>query len=110
MIKLNVPRFLVEDVVDVSVGKDQICAISSFTAIVCWNYTNEGYKLMYVPDPLYKKGSAKHISTSYNKHCGVDSNNTLTCWGKHQFNTNRSNDRKYDQKFSDDRVDTVSVG
>jgi len=34
--KLSIPSQLVEDVVDVSAGNKQICAISSQNATICW--------------------------------------------------------------------------
>jgi len=57
LVKLPLPKFLMDDVVDVSVGKTHICVVSSYKAIVCFNYANKGYNrisynLMKVPAPL----------------------------------------------------------
>jgi len=43
LVKLPLPKFLMDDVVDVSVGKTHICVVSSYKAIVCFNYANKGY-------------------------------------------------------------------
>lgn len=41
LVYLPVPRFLQEGCLDVSAGKEQICAISSLAAVVCWTYNAE---------------------------------------------------------------------
>jgi len=96
----------------VSVGKDQLCAISNRNAIVCWSYLSEGYKLQFVPRPLYLADNAKSVSTSSNKHCGITNTNILTCWGLDQFDFNRPTlDRRYKELIeADKKIVTVSVG
>lgn len=100
------------DVTDVSVGKDQLCAISNRSAIVCWSYLSEGYKLQYVPRPLYLADNAKSVQTGSNKHCSIDNKNSLICWGLDQFDFNRpTKDRRYKELIeADKKILMVSVG
>lgn len=73
----KVPKFLNENVIEVSAGEDNICAISSKKALVCWSFSGNLLQLQFVPKQLYTEDTAKSVSTGYNKHCGVDNLNKL---------------------------------
>lgn len=44
--KLQIPRFLKEGVVDVSVGQEQICAVSANSSVTCWRYNSRGSQML----------------------------------------------------------------
>jgi len=82
-------------VIEVSAGEDNICAISSKKALVCWSFSGNLLQLQFVPKQLYTEDTAKSVSTGYNKHCGVDNLNKLYCWG---INLSENNSNSNNQK------------
>lgn len=64
--KLKLPPSLKGEVKDVSAGQDQICAVSSKSAVICWTYNRSGYLILDVPHWLRKAGSALRIHAGYN--------------------------------------------
>lgn len=64
--KLKLPPSLNGEVKDVSAGQEQICAVSSKSAVICWTYNRSGYLILDVPHWLRKAGSALRIHAGYN--------------------------------------------
>lgn len=59
---------------------------------------------------MFFKDNAKLVDTRYNKHCGVDSNSVLTCWGLNKFDGRKPKaDRRFKAVFQGP-VKSVSVG
>jgi len=100
--KLQTPRSLKGEVLDVSVGAEQICAVSAKSAVTCWTYTSRGVQVLYVPNRLRKPDSALRVHSAYDKHCAIGSDARLTCWGS-------TKEKKYKEQF-EDTVRQVSMG
>ena len=110
--------------VDISIGKEHICGITSNYQLVCWgnnragqcgindemiggsagdlDSTNSAYWMRKIPDSSRNQNQIfKDISCGYNYTCGITSTNDAVCWGENDdnqsglYSTNSSLNQQY---------------
>lgn len=60
----------------VSVGREEVCAITQKSKVKCWDY-NSGVKK--VPS-IVNKSEFKEVSAGQHHNCAIDIKGKLVCW------------------------------